>query len=62
MVPCEGQGTLTADWLLRDTLSEVKGHDGSGLGQGTARVLPQRVGLRLTGLTEIQGFLAEQIR
>lgn len=60
-VPCERQRALTADWLLRDTLCEVKGHDSCGLGQSTARVLPERVGLRLTGLTEIQRSLKGQI-
>lgn len=60
-VPYERQGALTADWLLRDTLREVKGHDGFGLGQSTARVLPERVGLCLTGLVEVQRSLRGQM-
>lgn len=59
--PCERHWALTADWLLRETLCEVKGHDGCGLGQSTARVLPERVGLRLTGLVEIQRSLMGQM-
>jgi len=53
-VPRKGEGTLSIDWLLRDTLREVKSHDGSGRGQSSTRVLPQGVGLRLVRLTEIQ--------
>lgn len=60
-LPDERQRALTADWLPGDTLREVKGHDGRGLRQSTARVLPQGVGLRLTGLTEIQRLLEGQM-
>lgn len=56
-VPDERQGALAADWLLGDALCEVKGHDGRGLGESPAGVLPQGVWLRLPGLTEIQGAL-----
>lgn len=59
-VPYERQWALTADWLLRDTLCEVKGHDGCGLGQSTAWVFPERVGLCLARLVEIQRSLKGQ--
>lgn len=58
--PCERQWALAADWLLRETLGEVKSHDVCGLGQRTARVLPEMVGLGLAGLTEIQRSLMGQ--
>ncbi len=60
-VPHKRQWALIGDWPLRETLCEVKGHDGCGLGQSTTGVLPERVGLCFTGLAEIQRPLKWQI-
>lgn len=46
--------------LCRDRLPKIKGQDVLGLGEATARVLPQRVGLGFLALPEVQGTLRRE--
>lgn len=59
-LPSKRHCSLTADWLLRDTLLEVKGHHWVWLGQGSTGVLPQGMRFCLTRLPEVQRALRKR--